>query len=70
MCVSDLFLLLAPTAALVRTGEKVVTEMDQQGALQSNYQHKKADITTWHFIYQDTFEIEERERERLCPKSI
>lgn len=47
---SGLFLLLEPTAAQVTTGEKVVTEMGQQGALQSNYQHKEADITTWHFI--------------------
>lgn len=55
MSFSDLFLLLGPTAAQARTGEKVVTEMNQQGALQSNYQHKKADATTRHFIYQDTF---------------
>lgn len=41
------------------TGEKVVTEVGQQGALQSNYQHKEADITTWHFIYLETFYSEE-----------
>lgn len=68
MSSSDLFLLLGPMAAQVRTGEKVVTEINQQGALQSNYQHKKADVTTWHFIHQDTFESEEWER--LCPKNI
>ena len=36
--------------------------------LQSNYQHKGADITTWHFIYLDTFYSEERET--MCPKNI
>lgn len=34
--------------------------MGQQGALQSNDQHK-GDITTWHFIYLDTFYSEERD---------
>lgn len=57
---SDLFLLLGPSAAQGKTGEKGVTEMGQQGALQSNDQHK-GDITTWHFIYLDTFYIEERD---------
>lgn len=62
---ADLCLLLGPTAEQVTTGEKVVTESSQQGALQSNYQHKEADIiTTWHFIYLDNFNSEERERER------
>lgn len=64
---SDLFLLLGPMAQET-TGEKVVTEMGQQGALQSNDQHKEADITTWHFIYLDTFYSEERET--MCPKNI
>lgn len=57
---AGLFLLPGPTVAQVRTGEKVVTEMGQQGALQSNYQHKEADNITWHFIYLDTFYNEER----------
>lgn len=52
----------------VTTGGKVVTEMSQQGALQSNDQHKEADITTWHFIYLDTFYSEERET--MSPKYI
>lgn len=52
-------------AVQVTTGEKVVTELGQQGALQSNYQHKEADITIWHFIYLDTFFSEERKRETM-----
>lgn len=63
--ISGLFLLLGHMAAQVTTGEKVVTEMGQQGALQSNYQHKEADITTWHFIFLDTFYSKERERETV-----
>lgn len=51
------------------TGEKAVTETGQQGALQSNYQHKDADITTWHFIYLDTFYSGERESDYV-PKII
>ncbi|XP_035032073.1 SLAIN motif-containing protein 2 isoform X12 [Hippoglossus stenolepis] len=57
---ANLFLLLGTTAVWVTTGEKVVTEAGQQGALQSNYQHKEADITTWHFIYLDNFYSGER----------
>lgn len=50
------------------TGEKVVTENSQQGALQSNYYHKEEDITTWHFIYLDNFYSEARERETTFQK--
>lgn len=43
------------------TGEKVVTEVSQQGALQASCQHKETDITTGHFIYLGNFYNGEKE---------
>lgn len=45
----DLFLLLGPTAGRGTTGEKAVTEPDQQGGV------CRHTIPTWHFTYAENF---------------
>lgn len=48
---TGLFLLPGPMATQVTTGEKVVTELSQQGALCSHNQHEEEENSAWHFIY-------------------